>query len=551
MFNIIEESNYKPDVPLDLYQLGGKDKPKPCDTLATSSIKRKLNSSKIIIGCTTKIVFGNVYGTINYKARNMSYSEKKKEFVVCVSKAKTYLTMAHKIRAVLKGGYKYVGGEDAQIMINKMNDRRDHYPNYSFEFLCDGDQLAAMFWADEREKIFFYVEFGEVISFDASFITNKYKMVFVLFKTVDHHKKSFTLVAGLLSRETIESYEWLLKAFLRAHEGKASKIVLTDQYPTIKQIMHVAHVEKIQQKLTGDLFKNKDFKKRFNKLVWNMHIKHDEFEKKWELIINEFNLEDKIWFTDMFELRDKWISAYFSDTRITKRNIQRFLVLPLQTFWNKERMGLIHKVKLPTNDVKCTCEHFNRFGTLCIHAFNILMKHRIMEIPEKYIANHWRKDVISRHYHFGRHVYDTGDSEINRSLNQAYYSFKACLEYVRKNKDKMDLFAKKTESMLKGYANDPTNELTDVEDVGKLMGISIPKDINITVPNVQSNKGSGKKNKIQSALEIAYKYSNNQTRRCSGCGETALHNLRTCPIKLATEQSSKATYIITILISNE
>nr|KAJ0206020.1 hypothetical protein LSAT_V11C500287390 [Lactuca sativa] len=108
-----------------------------------------------------------------------------------------------------------------------MNDRRDHYPNYSFEFLRDGDMLDAMFWADEREKAF-YAEFGEVISFDATFRTNKYKMVFVPFTAVDHQKKSVIVGVGLLSRETIESYEWLIKAFLRAHEGKAPKIVLTD-----------------------------------------------------------------------------------------------------------------------------------------------------------------------------------------------------------------------------------------------------------------------------------------------------------------------------------
>nr|KAJ0196145.1 hypothetical protein LSAT_V11C700365080 [Lactuca sativa] len=40
------------------------------------------------------------------------------------------------------------------------------------------------------------------------------------------------------------------------------------------------------------------------------------------------------------------------------------------------------EIKPPTNDVKCTCEHFNRFGTLCRHSFNILMKHGIKEIPE-------------------------------------------------------------------------------------------------------------------------------------------------------------------------
>nr|KAJ0211391.1 hypothetical protein LSAT_V11C400204970 [Lactuca sativa] len=81
----------------------------------------------------------------------------------------------------------------------------------------------------------------------------------------------------------------------------------------------------------------------------------------------------------------------------------------------------------------------------------------------------------------------------------------------------MDLFVKEKERMLKEYENDPTNELkknrTDVEE----------------------------KSRIQSATEIVYKNSNKQTRRCSGCGERAPHNLQTCPIKLAAEQSSKAT----------
>nr|KAJ0224777.1 hypothetical protein LSAT_V11C100010060 [Lactuca sativa] len=221
---------------------GGKDKPKPCDTLATSSIKRKPNSNKIINGCTTNIIFENLSNSLNCttthfiedrpymkKGRKMLYSEK--EFVVHASKAKIGPTMAYKIRAVLKGGYEYVGAKDAQIMINKMNNRRDHYPNYSFEFLRVEINI---FWADEREKAF-YTEFRDVISFDASFRTNKYKMVFVPFTTVDHHKKSVAVGARLLSRETIESYEWLLKAFLRAHEEKAPKIVLTDQDPTTKQ----------------------------------------------------------------------------------------------------------------------------------------------------------------------------------------------------------------------------------------------------------------------------------------------------------------------------
>ena len=89
-------------------------------------------------------------------------------------------------------------------------------------------------------------------------------------------------------------------------------MIYPNKYIIYTYISNIGHSQ-----ITGDLFKNKDFKKRFNKLVWNMHIKHDEFEKKWDLIINEFNLEDKRWFNDMFELHDKWIPAYFSDTRMS------------------------------------------------------------------------------------------------------------------------------------------------------------------------------------------------------------------------------------------
>lgn len=63
-------------------------------------------------------------------------------------------------------------------------------------------------------------------------------MIFVPFTAIDHHKKSVTVGAGLLSNETIESYCWLLKAFLKAH-GKQPTIVLTDQDPAIKQAVQL------------------------------------------------------------------------------------------------------------------------------------------------------------------------------------------------------------------------------------------------------------------------------------------------------------------------
>lgn len=99
-------------------------------------------------------------------------------------------TKAHKLRVALKGGYECVGPEesdyknfrkklgniignkDAQLVVNKMNERKTYYPNYSFEYKCVDSMLNAMFWVDETDKVF-YKEFGDVISFDTTFRTNK------------------------------------------------------------------------------------------------------------------------------------------------------------------------------------------------------------------------------------------------------------------------------------------------------------------------------------------------------------------------------------------
>nr|KAJ0202339.1 hypothetical protein LSAT_V11C600338990 [Lactuca sativa] len=161
---------------------GGKQKKKSCDTLGTSSVRRKRNSKSRVIGCQTKIIFEYVYGTLEYKA-NVIF--RKRVYSACFH-IKIGPTMVHKLRASLRGGYEFVKPKVVdyknlrryinRVIVNTMNDRRAHYPNYSFEFNCQYDVLDSMFWADEMKKAY-YDEFGDVISFDATFRTNKYRMV--------------------------------------------------------------------------------------------------------------------------------------------------------------------------------------------------------------------------------------------------------------------------------------------------------------------------------------------------------------------------------------
>nr|GFC55353.1 protein FAR1-related sequence 5-like [Tanacetum cinerariifolium] len=64
-----------------------------------------------------------------------------------------------------------------------------------------------------------YVAFGDIVSFDATFDTNKYDMVFVPFTGIDHHQKCVTFGAAQLSDETTASYSWMLECFSKVHNA--------------------------------------------------------------------------------------------------------------------------------------------------------------------------------------------------------------------------------------------------------------------------------------------------------------------------------------------
>ncbi|XP_022032971.1 protein FAR1-RELATED SEQUENCE 5-like [Helianthus annuus] len=120
----------------------------------------------------------------------------------------------------------------------RLTDKKQFMVDYSFVHSVDeSKRLTGLFWADGLCKRN-YAEFGDVISFDATFKTNKYKMVFVPFTGIDNHCRNVTLGAGLLASESIESYKWLLQSFLDSF-GKQPKVVVTDQDPEMKQAIEV------------------------------------------------------------------------------------------------------------------------------------------------------------------------------------------------------------------------------------------------------------------------------------------------------------------------
>ncbi|XP_076927021.1 protein FAR1-RELATED SEQUENCE 5-like [Bidens hawaiensis] len=185
----------------------------------------------------------------------------------------------------------YIGEYDAEMIVQRLCAKKTFSSDYSFEYDVNDDrELIRMFWADETSKSN-YLAFGDIISFDDTFKTNKYKMVFVPFTTIDNHCHSVTVCAGLLASGTTESYTWLLLMLLKSF-GHAPKVFVTDQDPAMKQAISAVfpntrrrlcmwHImKKVADKVGADLCNNKDFKSRLCNIVWTDSISPLEFEEK-------------------------------------------------------------------------------------------------------------------------------------------------------------------------------------------------------------------------------------------------------------------------------
>ncbi|XP_035838134.1 protein FAR1-RELATED SEQUENCE 5-like [Helianthus annuus] len=127
----------------------------------------------------------------------------------------------------------------------------------------------------------------------------------------------------LAIHETTESYKWLLESFLKTHK-KQPKLVLTDQDPSMKAAIEVFtdsrhrlcmwHImKKLPTKIAGDLLQNSKLRALMHRLVWSIHMKLSTFETCWQLLMEEYGLQDHEWLNDMYSIRDQWVPAYFRD----------------------------------------------------------------------------------------------------------------------------------------------------------------------------------------------------------------------------------------------
>ncbi|XP_020969958.1 protein FAR1-RELATED SEQUENCE 5-like [Arachis ipaensis] len=101
--------------------------------------------------------------------------------------------------------------EDAKEFVKYLLRMKEKNQNFFFELELEVDQsIKLAFWADARSKTACEY-FGDVISFDTTYNTNRYNLVCGSFVGVNHHSQSTLLGCALMKNEDIESFKWLFQ----------------------------------------------------------------------------------------------------------------------------------------------------------------------------------------------------------------------------------------------------------------------------------------------------------------------------------------------------
>ena len=103
--------------------------------------------------------------------------------------------------------------------------------NFYFDVqVHEENRIKNIFWANASCRAA-YMDFGDCITFDTTYKSNKYHLPLAVFVGVNNHLQSTIFGVALMGDETVDTFKWVFSAFLQCMGGKQPITILTGLSP--------------------------------------------------------------------------------------------------------------------------------------------------------------------------------------------------------------------------------------------------------------------------------------------------------------------------------
>jgi zinc finger SWIM domain-containing protein 3 len=177
-----------------------------------------------------------------------------------------------------------------------------------------------------------YAHFGDVITFDTTFGTNKESRPFRIFVGFNYFIQTTVYGAALMYDETFKFFKWLFETFIKAHNGNQPQTIFTDQDSAMMKAIEKVFIEAWHGLFSFHIMQNtvKHLPQRENEgssLLFDFTSCMFEYEYK-EKFEQEFNItrskmNNHSWLDSIYKFKEKWAECYMKDVyTLGMRSIQ-------------------------------------------------------------------------------------------------------------------------------------------------------------------------------------------------------------------------------------
>ena len=108
----------------------------------------------------------------------------------------------------------------AGSMLKYFHDKIIENPSLQYALELDYEEHITNIFSADAKMILDYANFGDVVTFDTTFGTNKEYRPFGVFLGLNQFRETTIFGAALLFDKIEASFTWLFETFLAAHNGK-------------------------------------------------------------------------------------------------------------------------------------------------------------------------------------------------------------------------------------------------------------------------------------------------------------------------------------------